>query len=149
MLPDADAQTEPENTKKVEFRPKVSEQKESWMKREKSSSPLTVFVSLLAPFLLRSLEAAKFSSAHSPPAKNGGKKSCKETREDKKKEKKKKKKKNTTPREKMSNPYLFVRDRWLENVEASQERKKERRRRRWWEKAGEVMECVLQKHRIR
>ena len=69
------------------------------MKREKSSSPLTVFVSLLARFLLRSLEAAKFSSAHSPPAKNGGKKSCKETREDKKKRRRKKKKKHNAERE--------------------------------------------------
>lgn len=55
--------------------------------------------------LVRSLDTEKLSSQST--CENGGKKSCKERRE------------------KMSNPFLSVRDRWLETEEASQERRKE------------------------
>lgn len=37
----------------------------------------------------------------------------------------------------MSNPYLFVRDRWLQNVEASHERKKYKKKEKQEEKRNE------------
>lgn len=123
MLPDADAHTEPEETKKVEERVPEAE------RRVSSSLRLLSLLSSLSP---QKFGSCKVQLSSQSTCENGGKKSCKETRE----RRTKKKGEKNAEREKMSNPYLFCQGQMVENVEASQERKKKKQNKEQEHKVG-------------